>query len=268
MHYPHGLLESATQIANKVGVSASTVVRFFAKLGYASFHDVQREVRLDIASKLASPSQRAHLATTLGQSPETALDQAIAWDKQNIDAMRAQIDDAEFNQIVELITRPTRGTIYIIAAKNSQAVALYLGTHLNMCAPNIRILDTSDASLADNLLWATSNDILLAFSIRRYSKMVFRAVEHFRSIGATVVGFTDSATSPIQQYADHSITIFTRSDSPFDSYTSVFCLCNALISAVASKHSKETEAILNQAECIWRHFDVFIKKNGDENDRG
>ncbi|HLR12482.1 MAG TPA: MurR/RpiR family transcriptional regulator [Burkholderiaceae bacterium] len=263
-HYPQGLLESATQIANKLNISASTVVRFFAKLGYASFNDVQREARMDIASKLASPSQRAHLAASMGGSSDSALDQAIAWDKQNIDTMRAQMDDAAFNQIVDLITRPTRGTIYIIAAKNSQAVALYLSTHLNMCAPDIRLLDTSDATLADNLLWATSNDILLAFSIRRYSKMVLRAVQHFHGIGATVVGFTDSPTSPVQEYVDHPITIFTRSDSPFDSYTSVFCLCNALISAVASKHRKETETILRQAEDIWRHFDVFVKKNGNQ----
>jgi len=31
--YPHCLLESATNIAKEVGISPSTVVRFFAKIG-------------------------------------------------------------------------------------------------------------------------------------------------------------------------------------------------------------------------------------------
>ncbi|HEY8369919.1 MAG TPA: RpiR family transcriptional regulator, partial [Thermodesulfobacteriota bacterium] len=51
-HYPHVAFESATSIGQRVGVSAATVVRFFAKLGYEGFADVQRELRAEVAARL------------------------------------------------------------------------------------------------------------------------------------------------------------------------------------------------------------------------
>ena len=255
--YPHGMLESATSIARKVGISASTVVRFFAKLGYSSFNEAQRDVRLEIASKLSSPSQRANLTIKHEQSAESALDNAVALDKQNIDAMRSGMDVQTFERIIDLIARQGRGTVYVTAAKNSQAVALYLTTHLNMCVPNVRLLNAGDALLADNLLWVTPNDVLLALSIRRYSRAVLRTAQYFNELGASVVSFTDSTAAPIASISRHNLQIHTGSASPFDSYTSAFCLCNAIVGAVALRHKKETETILERGEHLWKRFDVF-----------
>ena len=50
--YPHALLESATALAARTGTSASTVVRLFAKLGYASYAEAQREARGEVTALL------------------------------------------------------------------------------------------------------------------------------------------------------------------------------------------------------------------------
>ncbi len=255
--YPHCLLESATSIAKQVDISASTVVRFFAKLGYESFHDAQREIRLEIASKLSSPSQRVNLTIHHEQSVASVLAYSIELDKQNIESMRANLNLSEFENIVERITSQKEGNIYIIAAKNSQAVSHYLATHLNMCVANVVHLNANDATLADKLLRVTSKDLLLAFSIRRYSKAVLRTGEFFSKTGADVISFTDSPTASIAKLSQHHLLIHTLSASPFDSYTATFTLFNALTAAVALKNKKETESILLRGEGLWKHFDIF-----------
>lgn len=258
---PQGMLDSATVIAKKLGISPSTVVRFFAKMGYASFYEAQREARHDIASKLASPAQRANLAIGGEHTLASIVEDSFQSDIENIGASRESLDLKEFESIVRILTRPRKGKVFIAGAKNAYAVAVFLHTHLNMCMKDVYILDAQHSLLADNLLWVDSHDILLAVSIRRYASTVFQAAQHFDSVGARVLAITDSPLSPIAGLADHRLLIHTASNSPFDSFTAIFALCNALISAISLRKKKDIDALLKHGEAIWRQVGTFVDKS-------
>lgn len=261
--YPQGVLGSATDIAKKVGISTSTVVRFFAKLGYESFGQLQQEVRLEVSSKLASPSQRAHLTIQEESAPNTVLERVFTFDKDNLNATREANSVDEFQRFVDAVIRPDGGRIYLLGSKNSYPVSYYLHTHLNMCMPEVHLLGTSGGLLADELLWITQQDTLIVISIRRYSRQVTQAAQYFREIGALVVTITDSPLAPIAGLSDHRLLIQTASASPFDSYTAAFTLCNAVVAAVTLRRKKEIEAQLERGEKLWDYFDVFLGMKGD-----
>jgi len=257
-HQPQGMLDSATVIAKKVGISPSTVVRFFSKMGYASFYEAQREARNEIASKLASPAQRSDLAMGREYSLEAVVDDSFQSDAENIRATRESLDLRELDAIVRLLCRPRRGKIYVAGAKNAYAVAVYLHTHLNMCMKDVHMLDAPHSLLADNMLWVDEHDVLLAISIRRYARTVFQAARHFHACGARVLAVTDSPLAPIAALADHRLLIHTASNSPFDSFTAVFSLCGALVSAVSLRRRKEVDASLKHGETLWRQLGIFV----------
>ena len=71
--YPHGLLESATALARKVGTSASTVVRLLAKLGYDSYAQAQMQARAEVTAMLASPGERADAVSVDNPSAQACL---------------------------------------------------------------------------------------------------------------------------------------------------------------------------------------------------
>ncbi|CAM3863024.1 MurR/RpiR family transcriptional regulator [Bordetella tumulicola] len=254
--YPQHLLESATAIANKVDVSASTVVRFFAKLDYASLGEVQDEARLDLASKLTSPSQRAKQASKSKHSLTDVLERTLEMDRENLGATLEAIDQCAFDALIDILTRPETRRIYLVAAKNSSAVAHYLYTHLNMCLPNVHALPTGTA-LADQLLWTSPEDVLLAITIRRYSSAVVQTAQHFRKKKSSIVCITDSPLAPVANLSDHRLLIHTSSTSPFDSYTAAFSLCNAIVAAVALKRQKEVKQSLKHGDELWEEFGVF-----------
>src|SRR5450830_1026563 len=56
--YPDSVLDSASAMAAAVGTSASTVVRLFAKLGYASLAELRREARGVVSTRLHPAGQR------------------------------------------------------------------------------------------------------------------------------------------------------------------------------------------------------------------
>ena len=260
-HQPHGMLDSATVIARKIGISPSTVVRFFSKMGYASFYEAQREARNEIASKLASPVQRADLSMGREYSLQAVVDDSFLSDADNIRATRESLDLRELEAVVRLLSRPRKGKIYVAGAKNAYAVAVYLHTHLNMCMQDVHILGATHSQLADSLLWVDEHDVLVAISIRRYARTVYHAARHFRAAGARVLAITDSPLSPIAGVAHHRLLIPTASNSPFDSFTALFSLCTALVSAVSWRRKKAVDTLLARGEDIWRDIGIFVEGN-------
>ncbi len=257
--YPDCLLNSATSIAKRLGMSASTVVRFFAKLSYSSFQEMQREVRSEIMAKLPTPVMRASVAPS---QVHQGLSASLSIDKQNMDAMQTELDEAAFERLIDRIVHPGRGMLYIAAAKNSRSIALHLATHLNMCVPNVKLLSADGAAMADSLLWAESKDTLLAFSIRRYSNTTYQAARHFKGLGAEIITFTDSPKSPIAKIASQNFRLFTHSDSPFDSCTAAFGLCTAIINATAARNWKKVQSTLRRGEQLWNDMGVFTAPAG------
>lgn len=257
-HYPDGLLDSASAMAARVGTSASTVVRLFSKLGYASLAEVRREARSEVTALLQTPAQRTR--ATIGsvrsvRSIAQCVDDALLHDQHNIAATRQGLDMAAFEAAARAIAA-AKGRVFVLAEKNSVPVSAYLATHLNMCRPGVHDLGAGAPFAVDRLLWITPQDVLLAFSIRRYSNGPLLTARQFREQGSTVLAITDSAAAPIVASAHHSLVVGTANASPFDSYTAAFFLGNALVSAVAQLRHGEVAQTLQRRDALWKRFET------------
>ena len=94
--YPHALLESATALAARNGTSASTVVRLFAKLGYASYAEAQREARAEVTALLQTAGQRAPVTIGAERTLQQCVDDALLHDQHNLAATRDGLNLAAF----------------------------------------------------------------------------------------------------------------------------------------------------------------------------
>lgn len=255
-NYPQALLSSATTIAKDLGISPSTVVRLFPKLGYGSFMDAQMEARHDIAQKLASPAERASVPIS-GNHLIDALNASIQADQVNISLTRELLDLNAYTAMVERLCGKDRGTIYLVGAKNSQSIAIYLYTHLNLFMPQVQLVRFEGVLHADQLQWASEKDTLIAISIRRYTRATIHVARHFRKIGACIFTLVDSNSAPLARLADHSLLFQTASASPFDSFVGAIALCNALIAGITSRNAKEVRRTLQRGDTMWADFDLF-----------
>ena len=249
--YPHALLESATALAARNGTSASTVVRLFAKLGYASYAEAQREARGEVTALLQTAGQRAPVTIGAERSLPQCVDDALLHDQHNITATRDSLDMAAFEAMARRIAQ-TEGRIFVLAQINSAPVAAWLALHLNMCRPGVHELGAGAVAATDQLLWVQPEDTLLVFSIRRYASGPVKVAQRFRDAGAQVLAITDSPAAPLAALARHLVQVRTSNASPFDSYTAAFFVCNALVSAVAQlRHAQVSEA-LKRRDTLWK----------------
>ena len=77
--YPHALLESATALAARTGTSASTVVRLFAKRGYGSYAEAQREADEQAAAERAEREALAEAEEVEAEVIDGP--QSVVWDE-------------------------------------------------------------------------------------------------------------------------------------------------------------------------------------------
>ena len=252
--YPHALLESATALAARNGTSASTVVRLFAKLGYASYAEAQREARAEVTALLQTAGQRAPVTIGAERSLQQCVDDALLHDQHNLAATRDGLNLAAFEAMATCLAQD-KGRVHVLAQINSAPVGSWLALHLNMCRPGVQELGAGAMDTTDQLLWVQPDDVLLVFSIRRYASGPAKAAQHFRDAGAQVLAITDSPVAPVATLAHHHLQVHTSNASPFDSYTAAFFLCNALVSAVAQLRHGAVPQVLARRDSLWDQFE-------------
>lgn len=252
-NYPHALLESATALAARTGTSASTVVRLFAKLGYASYAEAQREARGEVTALLQTAAQRAPVLLGAQRSLSECVDDALLHDQHNIQSTREGLDMAAFEAMARQLAQD-EGRVFLLAQFNSSPVSAWLALHLNMCRPGVQQLDAGAIAPADQLLWVGPTDTLLAFSVSQYSRGTYEVAQRFSEAGARVLAITDSPTAPLVTVAHHWLQVRTANASPFHSYTAAFYLCNALVSAVAQLRHADVSEALARRDALWSEF--------------
>ena len=80
-NYPLQGLETVAQFAEQAGVSAPSVLRFVARIGFASYADFQRRLKEEVEARLQSPLAKTESATAdadLRGQPHQAFAQAVA----------------------------------------------------------------------------------------------------------------------------------------------------------------------------------------------
>ena len=252
--YPHALLESATALAARNGTSASTVVRLFAKLGYTSYAEAQREARAEVTALLQTAGQRAPVTIGAERSLQQCVDDALLHDQHNLAATRDGLNLAAFEAMATCLAQD-KGRVHVLAQINSAPVGSWLALHLNMCRPGVQELGAGAMDTTDQLLWVQPDDVLLVFSIRRYASGPAKVAQHFRDAGAQVLAITDSPAAPVATLAHHHLQVHTSNALPFDSYTAAFFLCNALVSAVAQLRHGAVPQVLARRDSLWDQFE-------------
>ncbi len=97
-------------------------------------------------------------------------------------------------------------------------------------------------------------------SFPRYSKKTFDVVNFAKSQGATIIGLTDSAMSPLSPMVDHCLFAKYNMNTFIDSLVAPMSLINALIIALSINEKDRVEEKFQKLETIWDEYKVYNPK--------
>ena len=230
---------TSTEIAERLAVSESSVIRFSRSLGFAGFMVFQKALRksyqgkvLSISSSITVPSQRAAKASKLGKDSEY-IQLHFNNAAQNLETVFLNNTSASFEEAADLIIKARRR--YIVASRGNACLGDYFLLYLKHMLPNVETTASSSISPIDHICSITKDDCLIVFSFPRYSSVDRSAVEMAREAGARIVLLTDKPSALLAPYASAMITVPVDSSTFFNSMVAPQFAAEILLDVISRK---------------------------------
>lgn len=252
-NYASAAYMTAAKVSETVGVSESTIVRYATELGFEGYPELQAALRYAARSKLTSVERMELLKKRIG---DDTLSKSFNSDIESIRKTLALTDRSAFDGFVTEIMNA--GRIYIVGARSSASLAIFLNFYLSILFDNVQIVHTVIGSEAyDQMFKVKKGDVVLGITFPRYSKLTVEVLEFSKRAGATVLGITDSVNSPIVKTADITLFADNESDTFVDSLAAPLTLINALLLEIGKRDPERTETRFAILERIWAENDVY-----------
>ena len=258
-NYEKAAFMTAAALANIVGISESTVVRFAYVLGYEGYPELQKDFQEVIKNKLTNV-QRLELME--GLSSKEIIETAFKMDINNIKSTQADIAPELMDKVVDSILGAN--TVYVLGTRASEPLARFLAYYMGYFVSNIKMINFGLSDIYAQALYAGERDIVIGISFPRYSLLTVEGLGYFKSKGCTVVTITDSDTSPPAMYSDYNLNTKSNMNSFVDSLVAPLSLINVLIILLGLRKKNELVSNFENLEHIWHSHTIYATQELDD----
>lgn len=238
-HSSDACFMTSSEIAEKLGVSESSVIRFSRSLGYTGFMDFQKNLRKEfqdqvhrISSSITIPSQRMAQRLKAGSSGNY-LKQHFSNILSNIEELLSGNSLHTFEEAAAILAESRQK--YIMATRSNTALADYASLYLKHMITDV--INTSSACMTpvDQLINIGKEDCLLVFSFPRYSSIDHMTVKMAKDAGARIIVMTDKPSALLAPYASALITVPVDSNHFNNSLVAAQFAVECLLEAVSHR---------------------------------
>lgn len=239
---------TASELAEQLNVSASSVVRVSAKLNFENFTEFKRALQMEVAGSRKREYPRIPYEK-IPASADFSEDELISLIKanvlHNIEKDQTAADHAGYRKAAELAGDARR--VFIAGFRACAGFADSFGTMLGCVRPDVYVINGC-RPLVDSLVDITAEDVVIALSFERYSSDTIFAVKMAREAGCPVVALTDKYTSPLCTGAEAVVLCSTDGLSFYNSYTALVMAMEVLTGLVSRSKKEQNEKRLKMME--------------------
>ena len=238
---------TVSDLADRVGTSRPSIVRFANKLGFQGYTLLQKHVRSGLSQQLSRPSERIRQDDITAPPVRDLINAGIS---SVLDAF----EDGRVAELAEPVVRAEK--VWILSGETSQAGAHALYSGLSMVRPRVRTLE--EHSFGTDLSDAGPQDVAVVFDFSRYRRQVVTATRVLANAGVSIVAITDNALSPLVELADSWCQIEVPAIGPFDSSAPIVVLCELLVARVAQELKDDAKNRIDRIEALWEDTEAFL----------
>ena len=238
-HSADACFMTSTEIALKLGVSESSVIRFSRSLGYSGFMDFQKALRKDyqdkvlsISSSITVPSQRIAKRAKLNDNAEY-LKRHLKNSAKNLESIFVNNTIQTFEEAADTIIGSKHK--YIVCSRGNSCLGDYFLLYLKHMVPNVEMANATPISPIDHICNISKDDCLIIFSFPRYSSMDKLTAKMAQEAGAKIIVITDKPSALLSEYASVLLTAPVNSNNFFNSMVAPQFVAEALLDTISHK---------------------------------
>lgn len=221
-------MHAVVKVAEEIGVSDATVIRFCHALGYSGYSELQQEVRSYLMNKSSLQQFQAE-KEQLTDNIDFYL-KVLKQHQGYIQSVIEQLREEDLHQAVQRLIETDQ--ILVSGMRSSFAMAHWLVFTLNLVKGNAKLYQPASDDLLLLLSQMDEHSTYVAISFHRYAQETIRVAQVLKENGVFIIGITDSEVSPITQYADLVIPVSIPVKSTIDAAPVVIAVLNAIVSGI------------------------------------
>ena len=252
--------QTSTTMAEEIGVSDTSVIRFIRKLGFKGYADFRSEMnartarQIDRAQPDLNPGEK-YLRTLEHLGSDSLISDVSQYTLNNLRKSYAQLDQGTVEQVVDILLRSDRK--YIAGFRGTACWAQYMASKLLFLTPHVVPILHADASAVENLLDITDRDCLFLYSFPRYSEIARPLLEIARESGAKVILMTDRRTSPLANKADVVLTAQVDGLGFTNSYVAPLSLSEVILLSVSGRKDMTDSKRFNRIDSVMEREKLY-----------
>ncbi len=230
-------LSTVSQLAKRMGVQPSAIVRFANNFGYDGFTNMQQVYRVRLTAG-ASPSYRDRINAlrnngTRSNKPADILAGFISDDVASLETLFQSVPADRMERAVSILA--SAENIYVAGQGRSFPISYYIDYGLNRLDLKSHLLDGIGGFMRHRVRAATKRDVLVAISFKDYSPDVVDIAVELARRDVPVIVITDNPLGPFAKIAKVSFEIGELRAKPFRSLVAPICLAQSLVVALGHK---------------------------------
>ncbi|MER6345958.1 MurR/RpiR family transcriptional regulator [Streptomyces sp. NPDC001595] len=253
--YPAAGFETVATLAERAAVSAPTVLRFVARLGYSGFPEFQAALRAELDQRNASP-----LSLYEGADDASGDDSAAGLMARSsrlfataVSQTLAETPPHDLERAVALLSDRKR-RITLVGGRFTHLLAQYLGLHLMQLRDEVQLLPERDVERAAALARLGRRDVLVVFDYRRYEDDKVALAQLTQEQGGKVVVFTDTWLSPASAHAEVVLPSQVTTPSPYDSLVPTLAVIETVVAGLITALGDEAHQHMRHNEEVARRI--------------
>lgn len=258
-HMMEAAFSTVDKIAHTTGVSTTTVVRLALTLGYSGYAELQGALK----KYLTTMSSPLHMFSTVSHAEGEEEDQdsfsyMMEVEIQNLRETCAALSAVKVEKVAEILCGARN--IYVIGARSCEGAARFLAYNLDRMFLNTRFMESNINEAPEIINRMNASDVLIYIGFSRYVKSVGEVTRLAKGHEVTVVGITDSESSPWRAFTDYMFVCANQSANFYHSPLAIIYVANVLLRECSKKSGPRVKESLNKLEATTQALQMFAKK--------
>ncbi len=237
---------TATELADAARVSNAAVTRLIQRLGYDTYSEARRQVRLE--QKAGSPLMLLGAEGKAGDTLRAHLELSV----QNLSDTYGGLSEDMLDRIARAMLAAKR--VWFAGFRNNHSFAAYLRWQVFRVIETAILLPVAGETIAEYAVTLRKGDLLVVFALRRSTPASVRLIRQAARAGAGVLCVVD-ATTDDPGPATWVISCQTRAAGPLDNHVAVIGLAHFIATRVLELSGREGRRRMAAIEAAHDAFD-------------
>jgi DNA-binding MurR/RpiR family transcriptional regulator len=244
--------------ARRAGIPPATLTRLAQRFKLKGYDEIRR---LSAEAVRERPDSYRGRAEELLQRRDSEGDAALIQDifsslSRHLQELSKPVMVDRFRAAADIIAKSRR--VFCLGLRSTFSVAYSFHYARALFGAESVLVDGPGGIATDALRTIGPADVLLAISVKPYTRQTLQAVRYADKRGARVIAVTDSEVSPLAMLARQTLVVGTETPSFFHTMAPAFAAIECLTALVAARRGSETLKSLAASEAQLEAFDTYV----------